>query len=117
MAFTSLAVQQVGKNKSLAALTYSAVDGANGNTVINDGQTVFLIKNGSGVSVTVTVVSVPDQYGRSGDLSVVIAAGGEGCVGELDPALFNQRSGDVGQVHFSFSAGASVTMAAASVGT
>ena len=115
MPFTSLAVQTVGKNAG-GAITYSAVDAANGNTVANDGKTVFLVKNGSGVSVTVTVVSVPDSNGRTGDLTLTVAAGAEECVGHLDPALFNQRSGDVGQVHFSFSAGTSVTMAAVSVG-
>jgi len=115
MAFTSFPVQAVGRNAALAAVSFTAVDGPNGNTFVNDGKTSLRIKNGSGVSVTVTVVSVPDEHGRSGDLSIVIAAGGEATVGCLDPGLFNQRSGDVGQVHVSFSAGTSVTMAALSV--
>ena len=113
MAFTAFPVTSVGRNAS-GAVTYSAVDGGNGNTLPNDGKTVLAIKNGSGSSITVTVVSVPDSNGRSGDLSVVIAAGAESFVGCLDPGLFNQRSGDVGQVHVSFSSGTSVTMAAVS---
>ena len=112
---TALAVQTIGKNAG-GAITYSAVDAGAGNTVVNDGKTVFLVKNGGGGSVTVTVVSVPDSNGRTGDLTLVVAAGAEECVGHLDPALFNQRSGDVGQVHFNFSVGTSVTMAAVSVG-
>lgn len=114
MAFTSFPVTTVGRNAS-GAVTYSAVDAANGNTLVNDGKTSLWIKNGSGVSITATVVSVPDSNGRTGDLVITIVAGAEFAVGCLDPALFNQRSGDVGQVHVTFSAGTSVTMAAVSV--
>ena len=115
MAFTSFAVTSIGRNAS-GAVTYSAVDAANGNTFVNDGKTSLRIKNGGGGSITATIVSVPDEHGRSGDLVIAIAAGAEYAVGCLDPALFNQRSGDVGFVHVTFSAGASVTAAVVQLG-
>lgn len=115
MAFTAFATQVVNP-ASAAAVTYAAVDGANGNTIVNNGKVAIRVKNGSGVSVTVTVVSVPDSNGRTGDIVAVIPAGAEYAFGLLDPSLFNQRSGDVGQVHVTFSAGASVTMAAVQLG-
>ena len=111
MAFTSFATT-VALPGAAAAVTYAAVDAANGNTIVNNGKVSIRVKNASGVSVTVTVVSVPDEHGRSGDIVQAIAAGAEYVFGLLDPALFNQRSGDVGQVHVTFSAGTSVTMAA-----
>lgn len=115
MAFTQFATQAIPPSGD-ATITYSAVDGANGNAIVNNGKLVLLIKNGSGAGITVTVVSVADEHGRTGDNSVPIAAGAEACVGLMDPALWNQRSGDVGEVHVTFSSGTSVTMAALSLG-
>lgn len=115
MAFTAFANQLVNPASS-AVITYAAVDAVNGNTIVNNGKVEIRVKNGSGVSVTVTAVSVPDSNGRTGDIPLVLAAGAEGSFGLLDPSLFNQRSGDVGQVHVTFSAGTSVTMAAVQLG-
>ena len=115
MAFTQFATQSIPPGND-AIITYSAVDAANGNAIVNNGKLVLLIKNGSGVSITATVVSVADEHGRTGDNAVVIAAGAEAAVGLMDPALWNQRTTDVGEIHVTFSAGASVTMAALSLG-
>lgn len=115
MAFTVIN-PQVALPGSDAVITYSAVDAVNGNMFVNNGKCELRVKNGSGVSVTVTVVSVPDEHGRSGDIVNPIAAGAEEVFGLLDPALFNQRSGDVGYVHVTFSAGASVTAAVVQLG-
>lgn len=114
MAFTSFAVTAVNP-ASNGALTYSATDNANGNAVVNDGHVTLLVKNPTGGAITVTAVSVPDDDGRTGDVSASIPAGGEYAFGLLSPALFNQRSGDVGQVHVTFSA-AGCTMVALQLG-
>lgn len=115
MAFTSFPVQVVNPGAD-SIITYAAVDAANGNAIVNDGQLEIRVKNGGAGATTVTVVSVPDEHGRSGDIVQVIAAGAEYAFGDLAPNLFNQRSVDVGQVHVTFSVGTSVTMAAVQLG-
>lgn len=115
MAFTVIAPQIITPGSD-GAITYSAVDAVNGNMFVNNGKCELRVKNGSGVSVTVTAVSVPDEHGRSGDVVATIAAGAEYAFGLLDPALFNQRSGDVGYVHVTFSVGASITAAVVQLG-
>ena len=114
MAFTAFAPTVVNP-ASDGALTYSATDNANGNTVVNNGKVALLVKNPTGGAIIVTVVSVPDENGRSGDIVQSIPAGGEYAFGLLSPALFNQRSGDVGQVHVTFGA-AGCTMVALQLG-
>ena len=114
MAFTAFTPTVVNP-ASDGALTYSATDNTNGNTVVNNGKVALLVKNPTGGAITVTVVSVPDSNGRTGDLVASIPAGGEFAFGLLDPSLFNQRSGDVGQVHVTFSA-SGCTMVALQLG-
>ena len=114
MAFTAFATTVVSP-ASDGAITYAATDNANGNTVVNNGKVTLLVKNPTGGSITVTAVSVPDANGRTGDVVATIPAGGEYAFGLLDPSLFNQRSGDVGQVHVTFS-GAGCTMVALQLG-
>lgn len=114
MPFTAFATTVVNP-ASDGAIAYTATDSANGNTVVNNGKVVLLVKNPTGGAITVTAVSVPDENGRTGDLVAAIPAAGEYAFGLLSPALFNQRSGDVGQVHVTFS-GAGCTMVALQLG-
>src|SRR5579859_4844793 len=114
MAFTQFAVTVVNP-ASAGAITYAATDNVNGNAIANDGKVAILVKNPTGGSITVTISSVPDAYGRTGDIVQAIAAGAEFAFGLLDPSLFNQRSVDVGEVHVSFSA-TGCTMAAIQLG-
>jgi hypothetical protein len=109
MAFTAL-TPQVALPGTSVVVTYGAADAA-GDMFANNGNMTFRVKNGSGAGVTVTIVSVADPYGRTGDQVVVVAAGAEVEFGPLNPALWNQRSGDVGFVHITYSAVASVTVA------
>lgn len=112
MARTAIAVQEIQFLGS-GAIAFTAADATNGMMFPNDGRTVLLIKNGGAGAITVTVTSVPDEYGRTGDLIISVAAGEERIVGPLRPALFNQRSGaDQGTVYVGFSAATSVTVAA-----
>lgn len=109
MAFTTVNPQVVTPGTN-AVITYGAAAAA-GNMFLNYGNTSVRVKNGSGAGITVTVVSVADPYGRTGDQVIALAAGAECEIGHLVPALWNQTSGDVGYVHISFSAVASVTIA------
>jgi hypothetical protein len=109
MSQTVLPVQKPGLVG--VAINYNAVDGVNGNTFPNDGQTAAIIKNGSASTITATFTSVPDPYGRFGDVTVTVPASGEFVVGPFNPALFNQSSGNVGSVNCSFSSATTVTMA------
>lgn len=109
---TAIAIQEIPFLGS-GAISFAAADAVNGMLFPNDGKTVLLVKNGGASAITLTVVSVADEYGRSGDIAPPVAAGEERIVGPLRPALFNQRSGaDAGKVYVNFSSGTSVTVAA-----
>lgn len=109
MAKTLLAVQKPGLTG--LAPVYGAVDGVNGNTFPNNGQTLAIVRNGSASSITVTFASVPDPYGRIGDAVVAVPAGTDMAVGPFNQALFNQASVNPGNVNVSFSSATTVTMA------
>lgn len=109
MAFTAL-TPILALPATSAVVTYTAANAA-GDMFANNGKMKFRIKNGGGSSITATVVSVADPYGRTGDLVISVAAGAEVEVGTLDPALWNQRTGDIGYVHVSYSSVTSVTSA------
>lgn len=61
----------------------------------NDGNIVAVVKNGSAGSVTCTLVSQPDPYGRGGpsdsdnDEVYTIAAGDLAFIPLMNPAMFN----------------------------
>jgi hypothetical protein len=105
---TALTVQDLGLNGQLNA-TMTAVDAANGMSFLNDGQTVLAVKNADASSKTVTVRSVADEWGRTGDVACIVSAGGVGILGPFTPAIFNQ--GD-GTCNVDFSAATSTTIAA-----
>jgi hypothetical protein len=114
MAFTAFATTSVAPGAA-GLVTYAATDNVNGNAVTNNGLVELRLKNPTAGSLTVTVASVADSYGRIGDIVQAIAAGAEYVVGLLPPSLWNQRSVDVGTVHVTFS-GAGITMAAIQLG-
>lgn len=103
-----------------AAITYALVDGHNGNKILNDGETVLHMKNADNVSHTATIVSVPDEHGRLGDIAIVLAAGQDRIVGPFPENLFNQRVTDPGYLYVTWdaatsdSSGTQVSMAALS---
>jgi len=79
---------------------------------LNAGKCSFRVKNGSASPITVTVSSVADSYGRTGDQVITVAAGAEVVVGFLaPPSLWNQISGNVGYVQVTYSAVVSVSVA------
>lgn len=113
MARTALPVTEVPFQGGLNAVPFGAVDQANGMVLDNDGLTILVVKNAAAGPVTVTVKSVADEAGRSGDVVLTVAAGGTGVVGPLRPAWWHQRDGaDAGRVQVDFSASANITAAA-----
>jgi len=107
MARTTLSIQDIvrsGLNPS-----YEAAN-ADGESVDNNGRVFLHIKNGSGVSVTVTIQTPGTVDGLAvADRTVVIPAGEERMPGVFPPADYNQSDG---AVYVDFSAVTTVTVAA-----
>jgi hypothetical protein len=108
MARTAITPQIIVRDQN-AAVTFVAADAVNGMTFVNDGNTELLVNNGGGSPCTVTVHSVADPFGRTGDLTPAVAAAALEAFPVLDPVLFNQPGSS--QVNVDFSEGTSVTVA------
>lgn len=106
MARTSVAVQTIPFQKA-ATVTFTAADVTNGNMFDNDGSTVLLVKAGAG-AVTVTVTAVEDEAGRAVNLTQNVSANAEAIIGPLRTGWWNQSGADIGKVHVSCSAAASI---------
>jgi hypothetical protein len=98
MARTLIPTQSIGANGAgIDGLTWTAWDGSNTMYFNNDGRSVLLARNKNASSRTLTIVSVADPYGRTGDKTVT-CAGATGsplanvlsAYGPFPPALFNQ---------------------------
>lgn len=109
---TAIAVQDVEANAN-EAITFAAMDSANGMKFPNDGRTILIFKNDDASAHQVTVVSKGDPvFGRTGDLVKSVPAGGEEVVGFLNPAGWNQVSGvDAGNVQVDVDVDTSMTIA------
>ncbi|MDR4483828.1 MAG: hypothetical protein R3B95_11550 [Nitrospirales bacterium] len=109
---TALTVQEVEPNAN-EAITFAAMDQANGMKFLNDGRTILVAKNGDASAHQLTVVSKGDPvFGRTGNLVKSIPAGGEEIVGFLNPAGWNQVSGvDAGNVQVDVDDDTSMTIA------
>lgn len=91
---TSIAIQSIPRNGG-AQLVSVTPDAANGNSFTNDGKTELIVHNGDAAPHTVTVRSVNDPYGRTGDVAVPVAAGERAFLGPFEQNLFNQADGTV----------------------
>jgi len=68
-----------------------------GDSFDNDGRTVFIVKNASGGSITVTFNSlVQSNYGTDVDPVLTVAAGATLIAGPFDPVRYNDANGRVG---------------------
>uniref|UniRef100_A0A6H1ZEH9 Uncharacterized protein n=1 Tax=viral metagenome TaxID=1070528 RepID=A0A6H1ZEH9_9ZZZZ len=91
------------------APTYGAAN-VDGHSIPNAGRMFLHVKNGSAVSVTVTVDTPGQVDGLDvAQLAVAIAAGLERMIGPFPPGVYNQISG---KIHVTFSAVTTVTLAA-----
>jgi hypothetical protein len=114
---TALAVQEITPFTGLASIVFTAADSANGMMFPNDGRTLLFVRNNDVAAKTVTIVSVPDDALRTGDIPLVVPAAAAGLQAvamsnPLRPGLFNQRTTDVGNVYVNFSAATNLTVAA-----
>ncbi|MFN3925040.1 MAG: hypothetical protein ACK4K6_15545 [Pseudarthrobacter sp.] len=111
---TTITVTEAPFQGKIDNLTFQAADAANGMRLLNpDGRTFLLIKNDSLGPAQITVLSVPDEAARTGDLLLAVPAGGTGFVPPLRPQWWNQRSGDdAGYIQIDFDVDTDVTVAA-----
>jgi hypothetical protein len=103
---TALPIIDVPVNAEIDSITFSTADQTNGNAYPNDGKTHLIFQNTTGAAITATIVSVADEAGRTGDLTVVVpATTGIGYVPRLRQPWWNQQSGvDAGSVLINYSA-------------
>lgn len=59
----------------LTAVTWTAVDNSNGDQVVLTGQEILLFRNDNASSRTVTITSVADEKGRTGNLTLSLNNG------------------------------------------
>lgn len=116
-AHTAITVQAPAQYNGLQNVTLTAADSVNGMMFPNDGRTVFLVVNNDVAAKTVTIVSVPDENGRTGDIILTVPAAAGGFPGiaitdQLPTALFTQQNSDAGNVYVTFSASTNVKVAA-----
>ncbi len=116
-AHTAITVQAPAQYSGISNLTLTAADAANGMMFANDGKTILVVLNNDASSKTVTIVSVPDENGRTGDIVLTVPAASGGFPGiaitdTLPTALFTQQNSDAGNVYVTFSASTSVKVAA-----
>jgi len=85
-----LAVQQLPANGvDLGAITYTALT-AGGDTFINTGNELLLVKYATATNFAITVVGTPgDDSGRAVDVTITGQATGEAAAGPFKPRNFN----------------------------
>lgn len=89
-------VQIIGFLGSIAAVTFTTGDDVNDHDFTNTGNEILWVQNDGAGTVLVTVVSVADPFGRTGDVAFTVAATtGRGIAGPFVPTLFNQTNGKV----------------------
>lgn len=111
MARTQLTVQTISKSAELEDLTWTAASAANDHYFLNSGREVLLVKNGDASSHAITVTSVADPWGRTGDHTITTGAGDNSIDGFFEPAVWNQRgSSHLGQVFVDVGAGEDTNM-------
>ncbi len=95
MARVEIPIVDVPFQGSLADATAGGVagDATNDHHMRNDGKTQIHIENGSVGVVNVTIISVPDNLGRTQDDSKAIPAGKTGVFGPYKTAAWNQVGG------------------------
>lgn len=75
------------------AYTFAAHDTVNENDFLISGREVLLISNTDASSQDVVISSTPDSYGRTGDLTISVAAGTREAIAFLDRSGWMQSDG------------------------
>jgi len=94
MARTAITVQAMaahggGKDD----IAWTAADATNDHEFLNTGRELVLMKNDSAGALTATLVSVADEYGRTGDKTITTGASDISIFGPFPPSKFNQAGG------------------------
>lgn len=76
-------------------LTFAATDLANGNQFASTGKEVIVVRNDDASSQSITLKSVNDPYGRSGDLVKAIAANAYAMIGPVSDIGWKQTDGNI----------------------
>jgi len=75
------------------AYTFAAHDTVEENGFVLTGREVLLISNTDAAPQDVVIGSVPDSFGRSGDLTITVAAGARHAIAFLDRSGWMQSDG------------------------
>lgn len=106
-----LTVQNAGFG-GLADVTFVAASGG-GDSFVNNGRAILLVKNDDVSAKTVTINSQQlCSQGFDHDISVVVAAGDQAIIGTIPTGRFNDTTGSV---LITYSAVTSVTVAAVAI--
>ena len=102
MARTALTVQELGRNGEASTITWTSADATNDHEFQNTGREILMCRNENAATRDVTVVSVSDRFGRSGDVTKTVPAAAAGAAGfaawgPLLPENFNS-SGNLAYV-------------------
>lgn len=109
---TSIAVATAVVQDGINPVPFVAADAANDMKFENTGREILIVRNSSGVAVQVTINSVADEAGRTGNIVESVAAGNHAVFPFLRPAWWNQRSGsDQGTVTVDFDVDTAITVA------
>jgi len=98
MARTNIPIDVLPNNGGAITLTGVAADSVNNHELVNDGRTFLVAENEDAATKTVTVDSVADPYGRTGDTAHVVPAAvggipGKAVIGPFLPSIWNQGGG------------------------
>lgn len=109
MARTDIPVQQMANHSAGDnSVTFTGGDAANNHSFTNDGRMLLIMKCTDASEKVATVVSVADEDGRTGDVTITCpATTGESIAGPFLKSLWNQS----GVVHVDLAADTGVTFA------
>ena len=95
MARTAIPIQEIPRNGGvLDDIAWTAGDATNDHEFANTGNELLLMKNTHSSEQTATVVSVADEYGRTGDGTLAPdATTGISIAGPFKPPLWNSAAG------------------------
>lgn len=113
MARTEIPIQEVADfGGGIDDVTFTSGDAANDMYFENDGRTILLVSASTSSGQTITVVSVADPFGRTGDKSITVPTNGTSVRGPFAPTLYNQGGSNKGRVHVDMSDDTGVSFAA-----
>lgn len=76
-------------------LTWTAGDSVNGHKVVSSGNDLIIAKNVNVAAKTVTLVSIADEYNRTGDLTKSMAQNGLAVIGPIKTKGWKQTDGNL----------------------